>query len=409
MERPVVQWLAGERLHLSHGPIDLVLRAWGPDGEVRAALRGENASDAAPVRDGQAVLRLQPGAARRWSPADPHLYAVQIDLLEGSTVVDTYVQCAGLRTVRVEGDAVLLNDEPVFLKGFGKHEDFPVSGRGLNEAVVVRDVELMRWVGANSYRTSHYPYAEEALDLADSAGLLVISETSAVGLNFHDDPADEQARLAWADAELQALIERDRNHPSVIAWSLANEPFAKPLVSPAPAPEASIARGLAFLGALCDTARRLDPGRPVMVVGAQGHPEPFIALGDVLAVNRYYGWYTETARLEEGAAKLAAELDALHARHGKPILVSEFGADTLPGAHSADEEMWSEEFQVRMLELYLDVIERRPFVCGAHVWNFADFKTGQGILRAGGLNHKGVFTRDRRPKMAAHALRRRWT
>ena len=98
----------------------------------------------------------------------------------------------------------------------------------------------------------------------------------------------------------------------------------------------------------------------------------------------------------------------MHARFGKPILVTEFGADTLPGHHAAAEEMWSEEDQARMLDLYLDAIANRPFVIGAHVGNFADFKTGQGILRAGGLNHKGVFTRDRQPKMAAHHLRRRW-
>ena len=382
----------------------------GFTGEVRATLRGASgSSESARVEGGCASLRLAPGERRLWSPADPHLEAIQLDLVDGGSVVDTYVQNAGLRTISVDGDSVLLNGERVFLKGFGKHEDFPVSGRGLNEAVVVRDAELMRWIGANSYRTSHYPYAEEALEVADRTGLLVISETSAVGLNFYDDPEHERARLAWVSAELEALIERDRNHPSVMAWSVANEPFAKSLFGSAAPPPQNIARGVAFLGALCDATRRLDPSRPVMVVGAQGHPEEFIALGDIVAINRYYGWYSETARLEEGAEKLGAELDSLHERFGKPILVAEFGADTLPGVHSADAEMWSEEFQVRMIELYLDQIERRPFVCGAHVWNFADFKTGQGILRAAGMNHKGVFTRDRRPKMAAHALRRRWT
>jgi beta-glucuronidase len=382
----------------------------GFTGELRASLRdGSGRTETARAEGGRATLRLQPAEPRLWSPADPHLQAIQLDLVDGGAVVDTYVQSAGLRTVAVQPDAVLINGERVFLKGFGKHEDFPVSGRGLNEAVVVRDAELMRWVGANSYRTSHYPYAEEALELADRTGLLVISETSAVGLNFYDDPEHERARLGWVSAELEALVERDRNHPSVIAWSVANEPFAKGLFgSAAPAPE-SVARGVAFLGALCDQVRRLDPSRPVMVVGAQGHPEEFVNLGDIITINRYYGWYSETARLEDGAKKLGAELDGLHQRYGKPIIVAEFGADTLPGVHSADAEMWSEEFQVRMLELYLDQIERRPFVCGAHVWNFADFKTGQGILRAAGLNHKGVFTRDRRPKMAAHALRRRWS
>ena len=77
--------------------------------------------------------------------------------------------------------------------------------------------------------------------------------------------------------------------------------------------------------------------------------------------------------------------------------------------HSDPPEMWSEEYQVEFLRSYLDVAAARPFVAGMHVWNFADFKTGQSSRRAGGLNLKGVFTRDRRPKMAAHLLRERWT
>jgi beta-glucuronidase len=380
----------------------------GFNGEVRASVRGQTLTTTSGVQDGSARLELETGGLQAWTPADPQLYDVQIELIDGDSVVDAYVQPVGLRTIEVGGGALLLNGEPVFLKGFGKHEDFPVVGRGLCEPVIVRDSELMRWVGANSYRTSHYPYAEQALEIADRTGLLVISETSAVGLNFYDEPENDVARLSWVRSELAALIARDRNHPSVIAWSVANEPFAKPLFLPGAAAPEAVKRGMDFLGTLVDDARRLDPDRPVMIVGAQGHPEEFLDLGDILAVNRYYGWYTEAGRPEDGAKQLEADLDALHARFGKPVLVAEFGVDTLPGCHSAEAEMWSEEYQSRFIELYLDVIEARPFVIGAHVWNFADFKTSQNILRAGGLNHKGVFTRDRRPKLAAHTLRRRW-
>ena len=109
-----------------------------------------------------------------------------------------------------------------------------------------------------------------------------------------------------------------------------------------------------------------------------------------------------------GGGGARKELDALHASFGKPILITEFGADTVAGAHSQPEEMWTEEYQVEFLRVYLDVAAKRPFVAGMHVWNFADFKTGQGIIRMGGMNLKGVFTRDRRPKMAAHFLRSRW-
>jgi beta-glucuronidase len=120
------------------------------------------------------------------------------------------------------------------------------------------------------------------------------------------------------------------------------------------------------------------------------------------------GWYVLGGRLEQAEQALAHELDALHERLGKPIVITEFGADTLAGSHSQPPEMWSEEYQVELLRRYLDTAASRSFVVGLHVWNFADFKTGQGILRTAGLNQKGVFTRERKPKMAAHFLRSRW-
>ena len=362
------------------------------------------------VREGMVEGTLDWTDPRPWSPADPHLETLEIELLEGGEVVDAYAQPFGLRTVAATSDALLLNGERVILKGFGKHEDFPVNGRGLNEAVIVRDNELLRWLGANSYRTSHYPYAEEALELADRAGLLVVSETSAVGLNFWDGSGGVDARLTYARAELAELIRRDRNHPSVIAWSVANEPFAKPVFAfgAEVAPEA-LKAGIETLSTLVADTRALDPSRPVMVVGAQSQPDEFLDLGDILAVNRYYGWYTQGGDLPAGAKIFGDELDALHAKYRKPILVTEFGADTLAGHHDVSPGMWSEEYQAEMLDRYLDEIDRRSFVIGAHVWNFADFKTGQGILRAAGMNHKGVFTRDRQPKLAAHHLRRRWS
>jgi beta-glucuronidase len=275
--------------------------------------------------------------------------------------------------------------------------------------VWVRDYELLRWVGANSYRTSHYPYAEEAMDLADRLGVLVINEIPAVGLDFHAQPEQADAWLAQCRQELRELIARDKNHPSTIMWSVANEPNAGPLLGAADPDHEAVALGTGVFRELYEEARRLDGTRPVTLVGVQGGPREWHALFDVTCVNRYYGWYTDAGRLDAGVAALATELDEWHEALGKPIIVTEFGADTRAGVHATPPEMWSEEYQVEMLRGYLDVAAARPFVAGMHVWNFADFKTGQGTMRAAGLNHKGVFTRDRRPKMAAHLLRERWT
>ena len=130
---------------------------------------------------------------------------------------------------------------------------------------------------------------------------------------------------------------------------------------------------------------------------------------DILRLNRYYGWYTQSGRLDAGYANLTAELDAMHDKFNKPLILTEFGADTIAGHHAQPHEMFSEEYQADMLEGYIKVLRSKPFVIGEHVWNLCDFKISQGIRRMGGMNLKDVFTRDRRPKLAAHRLRELWS
>jgi len=377
----------------------LRIRGAGTDVQTALALTG---------REAEGVLRVP--RARPWSPRDPYLHALTVSLFgPGGAEIDRYALEVGLRTVEVRGSQILLNGEPVFLKGFGRHEDFAVSGRGQNDPVAVRDHELMKWIGANSYRTSHYPYSEEQMRLADREGFLVIDEIPAVSLHFGDGEENVRARLAQCEKDVRELIARDKNHPSVIAWSVSNEalPGALDLSGGAPRPADPVAT--AFLSRLIDLAHELDGTRPATLVAIMGAPMEWVALGDFVCLNRYFGWYTQAGDLAAAAKTLAGELDAIHAKVPRPIVLTEFGADTLAGDHSAEELMWSEEFQVALLKTYLDVVAQKDFVVGTHVWAFADFRTAQGTLRAGTMNHKGVFTRDREPKMAARYLHDRWT
>lgn len=385
----------------------------GGDLPGRVALVGEGGRWEAPLafREGAAETTLRVPRARLWGPDDPYLYRLTLTLDESGRAADRYALDIGIRTIAVAGDRLLLNGRPIHLKGFGKHEDFPVHGRGLNLPLIVKDAGLLKWIGANSYRTSHYPYAEEAMFMADRQGFLIVDETPAVGLFFDDGEAGIAARLAQCKRQLSELIARDKNHPSVIMWSLANEPivgqggFAAMMGRPdKPHPAAG-----PFFAELFELARRLDPTRLVTVEAPIGGGQiDWLALCDVLCIHRYTGWYSLSGQLGIALEELAKELDQLHERYGRPIAITEFGADTIAGAHGEPAEMWTEEYQAEMLAGYLDIAATRPFMAGMHVWNFADFKTGQGILRAGGLNRKGVFTRDRQPKMAAHLLRERW-
>lgn len=333
-------------------------------------------------------------------------------LTEQGQVVDCYQLKCGIHTIKVEGLKLLLNDQLIYLKGFGRHEDHEIIGKGHNDALMVHDYALMTWIGANSFRTSHYPYAREELDLADEQGFLVIDETSAVGLNLqlgargHDYACPYQHFYQGLTAATQQnhaqvikeLIARDKNHPCVIMWSIANEPD-------------SIHEGAReYFKPLADLARSLDRTRPICYINeANGDPqrETLADLFDVVCLNRYYGWYTETFDLDDAASRLRAELQGFQEKYQRPIIITEYGVDTNAGLHSVYDEMWSEEYQRKFMALYHEIFDQCPAVVGEQIWNFADFATAQGIVRVDG-NKKGIFTRSRRPKSVAYDIRTRW-
>lgn len=376
------------RVHLNTTP--------GTVGMARFMLQGHGAEVKveAPIAGDRVEVELSVPNAAFWGPGEPNLYRLKTELILSGAITDRYSLNVGIRTVEVRNDALLVNGKPVYLKGFGRHEDFPVAGRGYMAPLIVKDYSIMRWMGANSFRTSHYPYSEQMMDMADQLGILVIDETPAVGLFFADAGLDR--RLNLCQQYIREMIARDRNHPCAIMWSVANEPHS----TRPPAKE--------FFHTLYRTAKSLDNSRPVTLVNCAGVWEEAFEFMDVLCVNRYNGWYTQPGRLDAGVAELSAELDKIHAAFKKPMIVTEFGADAISGHHAQPPEMFSEEYQAETITAYHNLFKTKKYITGEHVWNLCDFKTSQAVHRAGALNHKGVFTRDRRPKLAAHKLRELW-
>ena len=207
---------------------------------------------------GQAILKIPD--VRLWSPVDPFLYNVTVSITEDKKIVDQYLVQTGVRTITATNKQVLLNGKPIFLKGFGKHEDFSISGRGTSLPVMIKDFSLLKWIGANSFRTSHYPYDEEYMNMADREGFLIIDEIPAVGLYFHGDTTALKQRQAQCKQDIEELINRDKNHPSVIMWSVANEPFGSATfqVQSASTPDAASGadRGMVCLGELMQLAKK---------------------------------------------------------------------------------------------------------------------------------------------------------
>jgi beta-glucuronidase len=388
--------------------VEIKIKKEGSVSGGKLVLSGEDKKfeQAFSFNENEAIVKMKIPSAHLWSNDDPFLYDLNVSLLNGNAEVDNYSLTTGIRTIEVKNNQVLLNGKPIFLKGFGKHEDFPILGKGTSYPVIVKDYSLLKWVGANSYRTSHYPYDEEYMNMADKQGILIIDEIPAVGLFFDKNLDQLNERKEMCKQQIAELINRDKNHPSVIMWSVANEPGLRSSYLKKDTHD-SISNN--FFSTLINTAKKLDASRLVTLVGAENEPYDWLGLADVVCINRYFGWYTQSGNIQEGANLLSKELDDIHTRLNKPIMITEFGADAYPGMHGTNAEMFTEEYQRDFIKSYLEVLDKKDFIFGAHVWAFADFKTSQGSIRFGGYNWKGVFTRDRKPKMAAYYLKSKWT
>ncbi|MFM0762091.1 beta-glucuronidase [Streptococcus suis] len=396
---------------LTQAVVNVDVKTAGQYDSIRMSILDQEGQEVGLLENGQMVIEHP----RFWEVLDAYLYTAKVELFDGENLLDTYSEQFGIRSVAVENGQFFINGKPFYFKGFGKHEDTFINGRGFNEAANLMDLNLLKDIGANSFRTSHYPYSEEMMRLADRLGIVVLDEVPAVGLfqlfnaalNLTGD--SEEVKSTWEvmqtkeahELVIDELIARDKNHPSVVMWVVANEP-------------AGHEKGArAYFEPLIQRMRDRDPSkRPVTLVNimtATPDKDEVMDLVDVVCLNRYYGWYVAHGDLKTAEKGLRKELETWQELYpDKPILITEYGADTLPGLHSMWDIPYTEEFQVDYYDMNHRVFDSIPNLVGEQVWNFADFETTVGIIRIQG-NHKGLFSRNRQPKQIIREIKKRWT
>jgi len=393
----------------STGTVNYVTEVTG--GDVSTKLIDESGAVVATGEGASSALTVS--NVKLWQPGAAYLYKLVVEVKDSGALVDSYSLNVGVRTVEVKGTQFLINGEPFYFTGFGMHEDHVTKGKGHDNSFLVNDFQLLKWIGANSFRTSHYPYAEEVMDYADRHGFVIIDETAAVGLNqsmgggifggekrptYGPDTANAATQASLLQA-IRELIARDKNHPSVVLWSITNEADTNPDES------------YDFFKPAFELTHELDPSRPNTYINVMFAPSDtckVAPLADVICLNRYWGWYVDHFDLESAEKHFTEDLTGWTTKYNVPIIITEYGADTLVGGHSIHGLPWSEEYQAEYLDMNHRIFDKFPAVVGEQIWNFADFQTKPGIFRVLG-NKKGVFSRDRQPKAAAHQVRARWT
>jgi beta-galactosidase len=341
--------------------------------------------------------------------ASPYLYTLASELRDADgRLLDRMDQSVGIREVRIDPDkGLLLNGRPTPLHGVGLHQDSMAHGWAMSEADVERTVGIIRDMGANSIRLTHYQHGDAVHTIADRLGLIVWDEIPLVTAwtTRNEQKTATDQLTANARQQLRELVAQNRNHPSVVVWGIANE------VDFGPSRPGFLSNGttvvpdpLPLLRDLNTLAHQLDPSRPSAVANCcedRDMPQvpPVADVPDVSAVNRYFGWYYDKPE------DLGPHLDSLHKkRPGQPLALSEYGAgaglslhtdDVRGGPVDAGGRNQPEEYQADLHERTWPQIKARPWLWASWLWNSFDF--GSTVRREGDavdINTKGLVSYD---------------
>lgn len=343
--------------------------------------------------DGIAKLDVNaPKDLQPWSPDTPHLYQVNFKIA-GSTLSDKI----GFRSIRTQGNKILLNDKPIFLSGISMHEEEIGANpaRNMTEpAIRALFSEIKNGLHGNYIRLSHYPHSELATRIADEMGLLIWSEIPVYwSIDYKNPKVMTNAKRMMAEN-----IYRDRNRAAIIIWSIANEtPVAD---------ERNV-----FLQDLAKSVRQMDSTRLISAALLVERKiidnhiditmnDPLVDSLDILAVNTYNGWYGD-----DKLSDLAATV--WHTPSNKPVILSEFGADAMAGVHAKDVAFkFSEEYQAEYYRQTLLMADKMENLSGMSPWILKDFRSPrrEHPIYQNGWNRKGLISETGVRKQAFDVL-----
>jgi beta-glucuronidase len=334
------------------------------------------AKQAATDSDGNAKFSFSPQNLLRWSPEHPKLYRIQMKA--GDDHLDDDI---GFRTIEVQGDKILLNGKPVFLRGINIHAEAPYrGGRAWSEQDAATLLGWAHELHCNFVRLAHYPHDENMTRQADKLGIMVWSEIPTYwSIDWKGAHALESAKQ-----QLSENIRRDHNKASVILWSVSNE-----------TPKSE--ERLIFLKALIDEAHEQDPTRLVtsaLLTHMDGKigilDDPLGQYLDVLGSNEYIGWY--------GGKPDTAPLYTWQNPFNKPLIMSEWGGGAKSGLHGDSGAHFTEEMQAETYKQQLIMLSKIPFLAGTTPWLLMDFRSPVRLLpniqdyynRKGVISNKGI-------------------
>ncbi|MDB5018320.1 MAG: hypothetical protein JWQ84_3152 [Mucilaginibacter sp.] len=332
-----------------------------------------------------------------WSPYDPYLYHVVSSIYDDAgNLIDRSTNPLGLRWFKFDAaTGFYLNGKPLKLIGANRHQDYKGMANALPDAMHERDIALLKAMGANFIRISHYPQDPAVLEACDRLGLLASMEIPVVNRITQSEQFTENCK----NMQLE-MIRQNYNHPSIIIWAYLNEVLLVPRFQRNSPEQQKYFGDVAKLAkTLDDLTRKEDPSRYTMI-SCHGDFDRYNNVGitkipQIIGWNLYYGWYIN------GFEGFGQFLDRHHRElPDKPMIVTEYGADGDTRLHSLTPERFDKtiEYETLFHKRYLKDIMDRTFVAGGAMWCLIDFNSEARIDAAPHVNTKGVATDTRVPK-----------
>jgi len=332
-----------------------------------------------------------------WSTDDPYLYHIVTSIYDNNgNLLDQQTNPLGFRWFKFDAaTGFYLNGKPLKLIGANRHQDYPGMANALPDALHQNDIALLKAMGANFIRISHYPQDPAVLEACDRLGILASEEIPIVNRITQSEEFTENCKRMQLE-----MIRQNYNHPSIIIWAYMNEVLLQPRFQRDSPEQQKYFGDVAKLAKALDSlTRNEDPSRYTMI-SCHGDFDRYNKVGitqipQIIGWNLYYGWYAPDF---EGFGQFLAR----HHRElpDKPVMVTEYGADGDTRLHSANPERFDKtiEYQTIYHKKYLKEIMARPFVAGAAMWCLVDFNSYARIDASPHTNTKGVATNERVPK-----------
>jgi beta-galactosidase/beta-glucuronidase len=373
-------------------PLTICAKVSGTESTTNLLVRPDQTSTVA--------LPLTLSEAKWWSPNAPHLYELDVELRANGTLIDRVTQRFGLRRLEVKDRQIVLNGSPIHIRGVNRYDEYAPYGPNPPRELVLEDLRAMRRAGINTVRV-HYPQSPELIDLYDEMGFMLIEELPINWWQLHPRGADGPVNdiTSVARATLERMIQRDKNHPCIIIWSMANE-------SPTHTPT-----GIQTMQALIRRTRELDKTRLVSFVASHGDltQHRAFAEADLVCANIYAGTLhppiaQRRAEIEDKVYRATADhlREATSQFPNKPFLITEFGTRGISGLRG--DALYTEDFQAECIHAALRAIRETTTVAGCILWCWADYYHRRDFIEYAAYGPYGVVTVDRKPKLALTVL-----